>query len=53
MTLAAAFHSYYNRQRVLTDDPVVARGRLALVTAVQQVIRNGLALLGVAAPDRM
>jgi len=53
MTLAGAFHSYYNRQRVLTDDLIVTQGRLYLVTAVQKVIRNGLALLGVSAPDRM
>jgi len=53
MTLAGAFHSYYNRQRVLTDDPITTQGRLYLVTAVQKVIRNGLALLGVSAPDRM
>jgi len=53
MTLAGAFHSYYNRQRVLTDDPITTKGRLYLVTAVQKVIRNGLALLGVSAPDRM
>jgi arginyl-tRNA synthetase len=53
MTLAGAFHSYYNRQRVLTDDPIATQGRLYLVTAVQKVIRNGLALLGVSAPDRM
>jgi len=53
MTLAGAFHSYYNRQRVLTDDPIATKGRLYLVTAVQKVIRNGLALLGVSAPDRM
>mgnify|MGYP000365612353 CR=1 FL=1 len=53
MTLAGAFHSYYNRQRVLTDDPMATKGRLYLVTAVQKVIRNGLALLGVSAPERM
>jgi arginyl-tRNA synthetase len=53
MTLAGAFHSYYNRQRVLSDDPITTKGRLYLVTAVQKVIRNGLALLGVSAPDRM
>jgi arginyl-tRNA synthetase len=53
MTLAGAFHSYYNRQRVLTDDPITTKGRLYLVTAVQKVIRNGLALLGVSAPDHM
>jgi len=53
MTLAGAFHSYYNRQRVLTEDPIATRGRLYLVTAVQKIIRNGLTLLGVSAPDRM
>ena len=53
MALAGAFHSYYNRQRVLTEDPVTTQGRLYLVTAVQKVIRNGLALLGVSAPEAM
>jgi arginyl-tRNA synthetase len=53
-TLAAAFHTYYNRHRVLcTDDLKLTRARLYLVTAVQKVIRNGLALLGVSAPDAM
>jgi arginyl-tRNA synthetase len=53
MNLAGAFHSYYNKQRVLVDDPVTSRGRLYLVAAVQAVIRNGLRLLGVSAPERM
>ena len=54
MTLAAAFHTYYNRHRVLCpDDLPVTRARLHLITAVQKVIRNGLALLGVSAPDSM
>ncbi len=53
MNLAGAFHSYYNKQRVLVEDPVTSRGRLFLVAAVQAVIRNGLTLLGVAAPERM
>jgi arginyl-tRNA synthetase len=53
MNLAAAFHAYYNRHRVLVDDGNTACARLYLVTAVQQVIRNGLTLLGVSAPDRM
>ena len=53
-TLAAAFHTYYNRHRVLCpDDLPVTRARLYLVTAVQKVTRNGLALLGVSAPDSM
>ncbi len=53
MTLAADFHAYYNRHRVLTDDPIRTAGRLYLVSAVQKVIRNGLTLLGVSAPDCM
>jgi arginyl-tRNA synthetase len=51
--LAAVFHAYYNKQRILTDDPILARGRLFLVAAVKKVIRNGLTLLGVSAPERM
>jgi arginyl-tRNA synthetase len=53
MNLASLFHAYYNKHRVLTDDPVLSRGRLYLITAVQKVIRNGLTLLGVSAPDKM
>jgi len=51
--LAAAFHSYYNRQRVLVEDPEVTRARLVLVNAVRIVLRNALELLGMAAPERM
>ncbi|MFC1812816.1 arginine--tRNA ligase [Thermodesulfobacteriota bacterium] len=53
MNLASAFHTYYNKHRVLTDDPALTRGRLYMVLAVQMVIRNGLTLLGVSAPERM
>ncbi len=53
MDLAAAFHSFYNKHRVLTDDAQLAQARLLLVMAIKRVIRNGLALLGVSAPDRM
>jgi arginyl-tRNA synthetase len=53
MDLASAFHAYYNKHRVLTDDPQLRCGRLNLVLAVQKVIRNGLTLLGVSAPDTM
>ena len=54
MTLAAAFHTYYNRHRVLCEDDLkLTRARLYLISAVQKVIRNGLALLGVSAPDSM
>ena len=53
MNLAALFHSYYNKHRVLADDPELSLGRLNLVIGVQKVIRNGLTLLGVSAPERM
>jgi len=53
MALAADFHAYYNKHRVLTEDITLAAGRLYLVKAVQTVIRNGLTLLGVSAPDVM
>ncbi len=53
MNLAAAFHAYYNKHRVLSEDPVLSHGRLILVESIRKVIRNGLALLGVDAPDTM
>jgi len=53
MNLAAAFHAYYNKHRVLVEDSTLRCGRLNLVLAVQKVIRNGLNLLGVSAPERM
>ena len=51
--LAAAYHSYYDAERILVDNPAVQSARLALVAATAQVLRNGLAMLGVSAPDRM
>jgi arginyl-tRNA synthetase len=51
--LAADFHSYYNASRFLVEDEAVKLARLALIAAVAQVIRNGLALLGVGAPAKM
>lgn len=51
--LAADFHSYYNASRFLAEDEKVKQARLALVAAVAQVMRNGLALLGVSAPEKM
>lgn len=53
MNLASAFHAYYNKHRVLADDPVLTSGRLYLIMAVQKIIRNGLRLLGVSAPEKM
>ncbi|HEV8501026.1 MAG TPA: arginine--tRNA ligase [Casimicrobiaceae bacterium] len=51
--LSQEFHSYYNAERFLVDDPAQRRARLALAVATGQVIRNGLALLGIAAPLEM
>jgi arginyl-tRNA synthetase len=51
--LAAQFHSYYNAEQFLVDDSRVRQARLALVVATGQVVRNGLATLGVTAPQKM
>ena len=51
--LASAFHTYYAAERFLVDDAELARARLALLSATAQVLRNGLAVLGVSAPQRM
>jgi arginyl-tRNA synthetase len=51
--LAADFHSYYNASRFLVEDEMVKRARLALIAASAQVMRNGLDLLGVTAPEKM
>ncbi len=51
--LAGDFHSYYNAERFLVEDAGLTRARLALALAVRQVLRNGLALLGVGAPEKM
>ncbi len=51
--LAADFHSYYNASRFLVEDETMRLSRLALISAVAQVLRNGLALLGVSAPLKM
>ena len=51
--LAARYHSYYDAERILVDDEPVRLARLALVAATAQVLRNGLAVLGVSAPQKM
>ena len=51
--LAAAYHSYYDAERILVDDEAVKLARLALISATRQVLHNGLAVLGVSAPERM
>ncbi|MBE2294886.1 MAG: arginine--tRNA ligase [Phycisphaerales bacterium] len=51
--LANAFHTYYNEHRVLVDDDALRDARLNLSLATRQVIKNGLSLLGVSAPEVM
>jgi arginyl-tRNA synthetase len=51
--LANVFHTYYNAQAFIVEEPRVRNARLALVLGVQQVLRNGLTLLGVSAPESM
>lgn len=51
--LAGELHSYYNAERVLVDDEALKMARIALMCATRQVLRNGLALIGVSAPARM
>ena len=51
--LAASFHSYYNAEHFLVKEPDLRLARLSLVAAIGQVLENGLALLGVSAPEQM
>ena len=51
--LATVFHQFYTVCRVVTDDMPVTQARLSLVYAVQHVLKKGLNLLGVSAPDKM
>ena len=53
MELAGDFHRYYNRSRIVGDDRELAAARLLLVANVQKVIRAGLIMLGISAPDSM
>jgi arginyl-tRNA synthetase len=51
--LAAGFHSYYNRNKVVSDDGVLTAARLFLVRSVLTVLKNALKMLGVSAPEKM
>ena len=51
--LAAQLHGFYNAERILVEDRGLRAARLALLLAVRQVLRNGLDLIGVSAPERM
>jgi len=51
--LASEFHTYYNAHQFLVEDAALRDGRIKLILAVREVLRNGLNLLGVSAPERM
>ncbi|RJQ52221.1 MAG: arginine--tRNA ligase [Nitrospiraceae bacterium] len=51
--LAGMFHSYYNKHRVISDNEELTNARLCLCRAVQIVLKEGLSMLGVSAPERM
>jgi len=51
--VAARLHTYYNAERFLVEDETLKLARLSLVAATRQVLANGLAVLGVSAPERM
>jgi len=51
--MGGKFHPYYNKHRIVTDDAALTLARLYLCDAIRVVLRNGLALLGVSAPEKM
>jgi len=51
--VAREFHSYYNAERFLVEDDLLRRARLSLAVATGQVLKNGLAVLGISAPQQM
>ena len=51
--IAALFHSFYNKCRIMGTEPRLAEARLALVTVTAHVIRHSLGILGVSAPEHM
>jgi arginyl-tRNA synthetase len=51
--LATQLHSYYNAYRVIQEDETLTRARLSLLIGVAQVLKNGLSLIGVDAPEKM
>ena len=51
--LAGVFHAYYYRHRIISDDPGLTLARLGLCKGVKIVLREGLEILGVSAPERM
>lgn len=53
LDLAGQFHSFYNKHKVVGDDLALSRARLCLISALRQVFRNGLDIVGLTAPEKM
>ncbi len=53
MELAGQLHSYYNKHKVITEDMALTRARLCLILALRVVLKNGLTMVGLTAPERM
>jgi arginyl-tRNA synthetase len=53
LTLSERFNKYYHNYRILTDDTAVREARLWLVKSVQTVLKSGLTMLGIKAPEEM
>ena len=51
--LAGTFHSYYNNERILVEEENVLQAKLILISAVRQVLFNGLKILSISAPESM
>jgi arginyl-tRNA synthetase len=51
--IASDFHVYYNKYRIITDNPELSSARLFFIDCIKTVLSNGLRLLGVSAPERM
>ena len=53
MELAGQWHSYYNKHKVVGDDPALSGARLALVETLKVTLSNGLTMVGLSAPEKM
>jgi arginyl-tRNA synthetase len=51
--LASCFHSFYNKNRVISEDQALTAARLYLLKRTAQTVKNALAILGISAPERM
>ena len=51
--LASMFHSFYRQGRIIGVDPALQQARLGLITAIALVLRQGLGILGISAPEKM